>query len=142
MTISRTQAAAYLHSRFSRFATEIEQAATDDSATGYGPDIDDALRDLDTDESDLATATVEDSSRRSYFTLLEYYAARRMWMQMSANADSRLDPMSVNYGNVLRSLEAIQKDAAKRLDALGLSPMAEGIGLVRLGLDFIEPKET
>lgn len=121
MTLSRTNAATYLNSQFSGYASLANQAATDASATGYGPDIDNALRELDYTEAELAAAAVDETDRRAYFTLCEYFAARRLWVQVGAIPDVRLGPQSESYGKVLDAIQAIMKDASARASALGYS---------------------
>lgn len=141
MAITRTQAAAYLHGQFSAFASLIGQSLSDDTPNGYGADIDNALRDLETTEANIPTATVDEADRRDYFTLAEYYSARRMWLRISAKANSRLGPASVDYKNVIEAIKAIMEDAAGRAASLGYTVSTEASwALVRLNLDYIEPE--
>lgn len=139
MTISRSTVANHLQSRFSRFASDIGQTVTDDSPQAYGPDIDDALRDLSVAEDDLSTATVAESSRRAYLTLAEYYAARRMWLQMSSNPNVKSGDQQVDYSKVIDSLKAIMEDASARAAALGFGPDLDQWGRISLLTDYIEP---
>lgn len=139
MAITRFTVASHLHSQYSAFATEIGQASTTDAPDGYGPDIDNALRELGTDEADIPSATIDESLRRSYLTLAEYYAARRMWVRMAAKATSRLGPASVDYRATHEAIKAIMEDAAARVAALGYDVGADSWSFSRLGLDFLEP---
>ena len=142
MAITRLAVSHYLSSQFSAFASEIGQTLTDDGPNGYGPDIDNALRELDTDEGDLSSTTIADTLRRSYLTLAEYYAARRMWVRMGAKATSRLGPASVDYRSTHDAIKAIMEDAAARAAALGYGLDADtSWSFGRLGLDFLEPAE-
>lgn len=139
MTISRSTVANYLHSRFSRFADDVGQADTDDSPQGYGVDIDDALRDLDTSESDLATATVADANRRGYFALAEYYTARRMWLQVSSNPNTKSGDQAVDYSKVVDALKAIMDSASAIAAAEGIGPDTGQWGRASLLTDYLEP---
>lgn len=94
MTISRTAAAAYLSSQFSALAGEVGQTATDDSATGYGPDVDNALRVLGVAEADLAAYAVAEADRTKYFVLLDAFAARRFCNQLAYSINVSLGPQS------------------------------------------------
>ena len=141
MTIARHAVAEYLDSQFSAFAAEIGQALADDSALGYGPDIDNALRQLSTTEANLLSTAIDETKRIEYFALAEYYAARRLWRRMAAKADRRLGPASVQYQHVLSALKDIMDDAAESAAALGYVVAAEATWtLSRLTLDFIEPE--
>lgn len=143
MAISRTQAAAYLSSQFSAFASAIGQTESDDTPSGYGADIDNALRDLEVTEANIPTATVAEADRRSLFTLAEYYAARRMWLRISTKANSRLGPASVDYQHVLGAIKAIMDEAAGRAASLGYTVSTEASwAFVRLNLDYLEPEAT
>ncbi len=144
MAITRINAMDYLAKKFIAFATEVAQEAnSDDDEDGYGPDIDDALRDMDVAEASLATATVAEADRRAFYTLCEYYAARRFWVLMSARADTRLGPRSKSWGKSIDSIKAIMDDASSRAAALGYSVDAENTWTFsRLGLDSIEPEVT
>jgi len=143
MAITRSNAADYLDARFSALATGAGQTATDDSADGYGADIDDALRDLSVAEADLSSATVAESSRRAYYALCEYYAARRFWIRYAAKGNVRLGPAAQSYESAVSALKAIMDDAQDRAATEGIAvSSATDWALVRLGLDFIEPEVT
>lgn len=121
MAVTRAQAAAYLHSSFALFATEAGQTTFDAAATGYGPDIDNALRVLGYAEAALATAEVPDSDRARYFALLDYFAARRLWRRLGVRVSVSLGPASISYANLHANLLAIFRDAEAALIPLGLS---------------------
>jgi hypothetical protein len=140
MTISRTNVATYLHTQFSNLAASVGQAASDGGATGYGPDIDAALRKLGTSESDLATATVEDSYRESYFALAEYYAARRFWRQLGDRVNRRTGNNTFDFSHQLKTAKAIMDDAASRLAGLGYDVSGTGWTVGDLNLDWLEPE--
>lgn len=123
MTISRTTAAAHLNSQFSALATETSQAATDDSAAGYGPDIDNALRLLGVAEADLAAYAVAESDRTKYFAALKYYAAERFCNLLSYAVNVSLGPQSKSGAS--SAAERVCKRAAEykeACNALGIPP--------------------
>lgn len=142
MSISRANIAAYLHTQFSSLATEIGQSATDDSDSGYRPDIDNLLRQLGKTESELATATVDDADREKAFALGEYFALRRFWRQMGNRFQHQVGDVQVNYKDQLTNVKAMMDDAAALCAELGVGVAKSGVELVRLSLDFIEPEPT
>lgn len=136
MTISRTQLANYLDAQFSGLATAIGQDS--DTEEGYRPDIDAALRKLGKTESELATATVEDSQGEAVFALVEYYAARRFWRQLSDRANVKVDDSQFDYKQVLLNVKTLVDDAAAAVATLGYSVSAGSWGIVDFSADWIE----
>jgi hypothetical protein len=141
MAFTRAQAATHLHAQFSALASEISQAETDDSATGYGPDIDQALRQLGEGEITLATATVIDGYVPAYLALAEYYCLRRMARQLSLQVDQTLNTMSEKKGQRAGTLAGLIAEAAKACEGLGYA-VGGGVtwSMGRLNLDYIEPE--
>lgn len=125
MTISRSAALNYINPQFAAFAGMVGQTYLSDQREGYGPDIDNALRELGFEESALTTAAVEDTKRRAYFTLVEYFAARRMWIRASAMSNVKLGPRSEDFSKNIDAIKAIMDDAAARAAGLGYSLSAE-----------------
>ena len=125
MTISRSAALNYINPQFEDFASMIGQKSLSDLPNGYRPDIDNALRELGFEESALTTAAVEDTKRRAYFTLVEYFAARRMWIRASAMSNVKLGPRSEDFSKNIDAIKAIMDDAAARAAGLGYSLSAE-----------------
>lgn len=140
MTISRAAVATYLNEQFSSLAAAVGQNAT--PATGYVPDIDNALRKLGKTETELATATVEDGTRDAYFTLAEYYAARRFWRQLSDRATIKVDDSSFDYKHLLTNAQMLMDDAAKLSATLGYSVATSGWTMGHLNMDWIEAEEA
>jgi hypothetical protein len=144
MAITRTQAAAHLHTQFSVLASEISQAETDDSATGYGPDLDQALRYLGEGESSLATATVMDTTGPAYLALAEYYCLRRMARQLSlASTDVRVGEMSQKLGQRASTLAGLIDEARTACASLG-HPVdgSPAWSTGSINLDYTEPEPT
>jgi hypothetical protein len=143
MSVSRSAAAAYIHSRLANLAGEVQQVATDASATGYGPDIDQALRRLGTGESSLASASVADSLSRAYLTLCQYYALDRFAGLLSTKVDFGATAVEGDRDTIFDNIERMLERLAKELKGLGY-PVDEAVAwsFGRLGLDFIEPEDT
>lgn len=141
MTIARSVAVNYLNANYSNFATLIGQALTTDAPTGWGPDIDNALRELGYAEADLASAAVDETKRKDYFVLLDYFAAKRFWAQASALADVRLGPQSESYGKVMDAAQALMKNAAAGASVLGYSLEDDSTWqYAQFPTDHIEPR--
>jgi hypothetical protein len=143
MTMSRATAAVFLHGQFSDLATEISQAETDDSADGYGPDIDQAFRQLETDEDDLATASATQAQIPAFVALCEYYALRRFARRLALRADIKAGTMAKGLGKQADTLQALMAEAAQR--AAGLGYPVDGAAAWSIGqinLDYIEPEPT
>ena len=98
--INRAQAAYYLNGQYSALAAAVGQDV--DPQIGYAYDIDSALRALAVAESDLETATVEDSRRDVFYALCEYYAARRK-QRHTASAESRSPHRGPEHQDRLRA---------------------------------------
>lgn len=116
--INRAQAAYYLNGQYSALAAAVGQDV--DPQIGYAYDIDSALRALAVAESDLETATVEDSRRDVFYALCEYYAARRFWRQMSDRADVTMGEESFKFAAVIANARALMESAAERCGRLGV----------------------
>lgn len=141
MTITRAEAALYLDTQFGNLAREVMQVTNDDSAVGYGADIDQALRKLSYVESDIATAIVAADYRDVYFALADYYALRRFARLLATKVDIgqahvREGDRNRVFDNVLKLLEM----AETTIEEYGYS-VGSGSGweLARLTLDFLEP---
>lgn len=119
MTISRAQVAHYLDSDFSDYAAAVAQTDNSDGDSGYGADIDNALRKLDKTEDELTTATVEDEDRGDYFALAEYYAARRFQRLLGPRVNVKVDDSQFDYRYMFENINATLEDAAKVCAALG-----------------------
>jgi len=139
MSITRANIANYLDEQFSSLATEIGQTATDESF-GYGPDIDNLLRQLGKTESELAAATVNDGDRAKAFALGEYFALRRFWRRLGNRFQHQVGDVAVNYKDQLANVKAMMDDAAALCAELGVGVATSGVELVRLNLDYIEPE--
>ena len=137
MTISRANVAAYLDTQYSNVSALIGQDT--DTLTGYGPDIDNALRRLGKLESELVpSVTVEDGTRDSYFALAEYYAALRIWRQLGHLVTIKTDDSTFDYKHLLTNAKQVLDDVSARCAALGYDVSASGWSMGYLNLDWIE----
>jgi hypothetical protein len=143
MSITRAQIAVHLHYQFSTLATEIGQAATDESATGYGPDIDQAYRRLGTAAADLSSATVADADTPAALALAEYYSLARFGRQLALRADVGAGSLSQRLGKQADTLAALTVQAAKKAAGLGYPvDAAPAWSLGSINLDYLEPEPT
>lgn len=140
MTINREAVALHLATQFSNLASLIGQNAT--PLTGFAPDIDDALRRLGYAEVDLATAEVEDVRRNAVFALASYYAARRLWRQLSDRVNIKVDDSTFDYKNVVASVQQIMQDAARACRVEGFDVSSSGWAAVDLNLGWAEPRSS
>ena len=143
MSLSRAQAAAHLQYQFSALASEISQAATDASATGYGPDIDQALRQLGESEANLSAATVADAFAPAYLALAEYYSLRRFGRQLALSADLSSGTLSTKASQKSATIRALTAEAAERAAGMGYAvggAASWSTGLINL--DYLEPEPT
>lgn len=142
MSVSREAIAAYLHAEFGNLAEMVGQADNDASPTGYGPDINNALRQLGESESALPSATVDDSRRDDIFALAEYYTARRMWRRLSDRANVKVDDSQFDYRQVLTNAKLLVDDAKAKCQQLGYDVTAGGWSVGALNLDWLEAEST
>lgn len=140
MTITRDHAAAYLDSTFASLASAVAQSDTSEGSTGYGSDIDNALRKLGKTESELATATVADGDRDDFYALAEFYAARRFWRLLSDRVNMKVDDSQYDYRYMIANVEKIADVAKAQCVALGYDVQGGGWSAGWLNLDFLEPE--
>lgn len=138
MSVNLAQVADYLNEQFSSLASMIGQDS--DPLIGYLPDIDYALRMLGYTEAELGAATIENAQRDAVFSLSEYYAARRIWRQLSSRVNIKVDDSQFDYRQVLVNAKAIMDDAQRRCQALGYDVTGAGWSVATLNTDWIEPE--
>lgn len=140
MTISRAEIAGYLATQFSSLAAAVGQTDSDASATGYGPDIDNALRRLGKSRSELDNATVEDSQEEAVLTLAEYYAARRFWRRLGDRVNHTMGETRYDFDGQRKSAKEMMEAAASECAALGYDVANIGWSSGYLNLDYLEPE--
>jgi hypothetical protein len=138
--MTRTEATTYLTTEYQELALEAKftgQQLTD----AYNLAIDMSLRQLGVQETDLATAAVDQAHILGYLALLGYYALRRFERLLAIRVDV----------NIAGSLQAARSQAAKQIKLLLDDAKAECMSLGfavggtqaivagRLNLDFLEP---
>lgn len=138
MSVDLAQVANYLNEQFSSLALMIGQDS--DPIIGYLPDIDYALRMLGYTEAELGAATIEDARRDAVFSLSEYYAARRIWRQLSSRVNLKVDDSQFDYRQVLVNAKAIMDDAQRRCQAFGYDVTGAGWSVATLNTDWVEPE--
>lgn len=119
MAITRQNVADYLHTQFSEPVAAIGQTTNNDSPAGYGPDIDNALRKLGKSESELATATVENSQREAFYALSEFYTAERVWTQLGSRVNTTTGNNEYDFKDMRKSVKERMEKAADRCAMLG-----------------------
>jgi hypothetical protein len=145
MSVSRANAAAHLHAQFSNLAAEMNLAASDAGATGYGPDIDQALRALGTAESSISAATVADDDAGAYYALAEFYFLTRAGRQLAARVDVGSFAVDADKRpTIFDRIQDLIEQAEARIEAYGYSAAGGSGGweFERLLLDYIEPEES
>lgn len=143
MSMDRSAVASHLAYQLSALAGEIGQAKSDASATGYGPDIDQALRQLGVVEADLATAETADADVPALLALAEYFALRRMARQLALGVDVSSGTMSQRNSQRAATVQTLMAEAAETAAGLGYPVTGTAAwGMERLSLDYLEPEPT
>lgn len=138
MSISRANVATYLDEQFSSLAAAVGQNAT--PATGYKPDIDNALRKLGKTESELATATATDAQRDAVFALGEYYALERFSRLLADRVNHTMGETKLDFTAQLAHVEKLLARAERKLTALGYDVNGSGWTIANMNLDWLEPE--
>lgn len=131
----------HLQNQFSALATETGQATTD-TAAGYGPALDAALRELGYTADQLADADTTDAQDGDYLALAEYYALVRFARSLVVKVNVSVDAPAVRkdrnqaYQGVLKLIELSKADLEDR------GYLASSWSMGYLNLDFLEPSEV
>lgn len=149
MSVTRANAATYLHSQFANLATEVGQTTTDAASTGYGPDIDAALRMMSVAEDDIAAATVDDGDRRDFYALCDYTCLSRMARRLATKVDTGGLVAEGDRQKIFENVKALLDDAAELISELGYAAgnaggdsgagTAAAWGYVDYNADWVEP---
>lgn len=137
----RSGALTHLVNQFSALATLTGQAVTD-TAAGYGPAIDQALRQLGYSAAGLAAADVSDADTADYLALAEYFALVRFSRALAINVDIEIDgPRAVaKRSQAFTATKELIAESRKQLQDLGY--LGAGFEAGYLTLDFLEPSEA
>jgi hypothetical protein len=139
--MDRTAATAYLVQQFRELATDAK-FTTDNTTAAYSNAIDMSLRWLGTDETDLATADVEQADMLKYLALLDYFALERFNTLLSIRFDvSFPGPVSAKRSQEFSQVSTLLARAENKLASLGIVIGASGeaaqFGFINF--DFLEP---
>lgn len=139
MSLTRAELLTHLTNEFAALATDTGQATTD-TAAGFGPAIDFALRQTGTAQADLAAGTVPGGSEDDGLLLAEYAALRRFARALANRVDISLDAPSASrresqaFAQVKTLIDAVRKE----LEESGHLASAWSLG--SLNLDLFEPE--
>lgn len=141
MSYSRSSAASYLAVQFATLCTETGQA-TSDTASGFGPALDNALRRLGgVAEAGLSSATLADEDVPAFLALAEYYALVRFARALATRVDTGITAVEGNREQLFAHVQKLIALAATDCSAQGY-PVdgAQTWSSARLQLDYIEPE--
>ncbi|MBA2678278.1 MAG: hypothetical protein H0U76_07795 [Ktedonobacteraceae bacterium] len=142
--MDRTAALAYLQTEFRELADDAKFTSSQ-YITAYNTAIDMSLRHLGTQETDLATATVDQAHILPFLALLTYYALKRFARLLAIRFDVAVGNGAVDAkrSQAYKMIQEQIKDAEQQLIKLGYdvggSPSFQ-VG--RINLDFNEPGWT
>lgn len=101
--------------------------------------LDQSLRALGYQETDLATAVVDQTHVIAYLALADYYALLRYAKFFATRMDVSVAPnISAKHSQVGTMVNTLLAKAEKRLVQLGVGPI-EQFASGRFTLDFLEP---
>lgn len=141
MSLSRSDLLTALQNEFSALATETSQVTTD-TAAGYGPAIDYALRQTGTAQSELATGTIPTGDEDAGLLLAQYGALRRFSRALAGRVDITLDAPQVSKkrSQAFQQVQTLIAGVKAELEEVGYGESAFSMG--SLQLDFLEPAEV
>lgn len=113
----------------------------DDSALGYAPAIDEALRSFDVADDDLATTTIADADTAGYRAALRYYALDLIEWNLLTMVDGQVDAPLTNlkWSQVLKSVATKKAQALSDMTREGIGPA--NVSWVRWQFDYLEVDE-
>ena len=139
--MDRTSAVNLLSQQYRELATDAKftsQQITD----AYSAAIDMSLRQLGTQESDLATTDVQQTSVLKYIALLNYYALKRFSTLLSIKFDVKAGSGAVEAARsqAFKMVAALMEQAAEELTQYGIFVgSSQGFQIGAMTLDFQEP---
>lgn len=139
--MDRTAASAYLTQEYRELATDAK--LTDQQITdAYNAAIDMSLRQLGTQETDLATASVDQINIIKYLALLNYYALKRFARMLAIKYDVAVGSGAVDAkrSQAFNHVSALLQDAEEQLLKLGIDVGGgPSFQLGSINLDYNEP---
>lgn len=135
--MTRADLLTYLQNKFTKLASDTGQATTD-TANGYGPALDNALRSLGFSESQLAAPAIADADILDLLSLADYYAlknfAAALAIRVSINLDGDAKSRQQAFQQTKVLLDMAREDC-KEKGLIGSSGWQAGT----IMLDFLEP---
>ncbi len=136
--IDRPTATNYLQEEYQDLATETAWASGT-ITSAYNVVLDQSLRQLGYQETDLPTANVDQTNVIAYMALMDYYALFRYAKFFATRMDVTVAPnISAKHSQVASNVNMLLAKAEKRLTQLGIGPVQQ-MQAGRYNLDFLEP---
>jgi len=136
--VDRPTATNYLNEEYADLATETAWASGTITAA-YAVVLDQSLRQLGYQETDLPTANVDQTNVIAYMALMDYYALTRYAKFFATRMDVSVAPnISAKHSQVGTMVNTLLERAEKRLTQLGIGPVQQ-MQAGRYNLDFLEP---
>jgi hypothetical protein len=136
--VNRTAALDYLTNTYAELAVEANWSESA-KLVAYTLAIDQSLRMLSFNESELAAADVLGTEIVPYLALLDYFALLRYSTAFAVRADVSVSgAISASQSQVFNHVRSMLSKAEDRLSGLGLSTV-EQVTTGRFNLDFLEP---
>lgn len=116
---TRAQVVIYLTNRLQHIAAEVNQATLDDTATGWGPDI------------DLATARIGSGTNGlAFYVLSEYFALARFAALLATRVDTEGYAVEGNRERIFDNVVALRDMVASQCAMYGYSVVSDAAGSV------------
>jgi len=139
--MNRTDATNLLTQQYRELATDAE-FTTQNTTDAYNAAIDMSLRQLGYQESDLATADVDQPNVLKYIALLNYYTLKRFSTLYSIKFDVEAGQKAIvaSLSQSFKMITALLNQAAEELTQYGIFVgSSQGFQLGRMTLDYLEP---
>lgn len=139
--MDRSSAVNLLTQQYRELATDAE-FTTQDTTDAYDAAIDMSLRQLGTQESDLATADVEQPNVLKYIALLNYYTLKRFSTLYSIKFDVEAGQKEIvaALSQAFKMITVLLAQAAEELTQYGIFVgSSQGFQMGRMTLDYLEP---
>lgn len=152
MVLTRASAEAYLESNYLPLATDLGVSV---SGPGWEGVIDRSLRELGFAESQLQTATIDDTLRApggtitgagmrdAWFALLDYFALVMFRQWAAVRVDVAIgDGFSKQRSQIRAGIKELLDEARARAQAYGFIRQGQAVEWGQFSLDWIEPIDT
>lgn len=136
MALSKSSAAQILDAKLKRLANEVKQVAHDDSADGYGPDLDDALRRMAlSDISAVNTPTLE----AAYLVIARWYALVRLASLLATRVDTESIAVEGDRDTIFDHVVLLIRQAVDEAAVYGYVLQTRDDGQIGSGLTPVDP---